>query len=318
MKGLNWKRNSLLLLGVLALGTGCVSVPGVGQRLTAVAYAQDGEAQDGVIGTLFSPETTDEAFAAALQQGKEAGLGAHVLLEAQLAHALYAREYPTLVSLKQPLVEAGANLKWEESRLFHNRQAYDSMVEGISALEAGQKGDAAGFEKHIKQALWLAPEPMQLLYLQWLNGYRTEEAMKKIVVPLDQQIPTAEGGQTTLKQLMGENKALLLDFWASWCGPCMVAMEGINEKSAKLAGQGVVMVGVNTEGDAKIASDIKKQKQVKLPWLLEEMGGTYTTLFQTESIPQVVLVSSEGKVLYNGHPEDPALKTALKKIGVTL
>ena len=318
MKALNWKRSSLLLLGVLALGTGCVSVPGVGQRFTTVAYAQDGEAEGGVIGTLFNPETTDEAFAAALQQGKEEGLNAHVLLEAQLAHALYARDSATLVSLKQPLVDAGANLNLEESRLFHNRQAYDSMLEGISALEAGQKGDAAGFEKHIKQALWLAPEPMQMLYLQWLNGYRTQEAMKKIVVPLDQQIPTAEGGQTTLKQLMGENKALLLDFWASWCGPCMVAMEGINEKSAKLAGQGVVMVGVNTEGDAKIASDIKKQKQVQLPWLLEEIGGTYTTLFQTESIPQFVLVSSEGKVLFNGHPEDPALKVALKKIGVTL
>lgn len=318
MKTLNRKRSSLLLLGVLALGGAGISLPVIGERVASVAYAQEEDAQQKLIDALFNPETTEEAFAAALQQGKEAGLPAHLLLEAQVAQALFARDTAALVQFKQPLVDAGANLDFEESRLFGDRQAYDSMVQGILALEAGQKGDEAAFEKHMKEALWLAPQHMQMLYLQWLNGHRVEAAMQKIVVPLDRQIPTAEGGQTTLKELMGENKALLLDFWASWCGPCMVAMEGVNEKSAKLAGQGVVMVGVNTEGNAEIASNIKKQKQITLPWLLEEIGGTYTTLFQTESIPQFVLVSSERKVLFNGHPEDPALKQALKKIGVTL
>jgi thiol-disulfide isomerase/thioredoxin len=318
MKTLSWKRNGLLLLGMMALGTGTVTLPTTEIRLITTASAQEGDARQMLLASLFKPDATDEEYAAALQQAKEAGFPAQLLLEAQIARSLFTRDHQALASLKQPLVDAGANLNIEMSRLFHNRQAYDSMVQGLSALEANQKGDEAAFEKHIKEALWLAPEPMQELYLQWLNSTRKEARMKKIVVPLDQQILTAEGGQTTLTQLLGGNKALLLDFWASWCAPCIVAMDGINEKSTKLAGQGVVMVGINTEGDAAIASDIKKQKQVKLPWLLEEIGGAYTTLFETDAIPQYVLVSSEGKVLFNGHPEDPALKSALKKIGVTL
>ncbi len=318
MKTLNWKRGGLLLLGMMALGTGTVTLPTPKSCLIATAYAQEVDDRQALLASLFKPDATDEEYTAIFQQAKEAGVPGQLLLEAQIARALFTRDNQALASLKQPLVDAGANLNIEMSRLFHDRQAYDSMVQGITGLEAGQKGDEAAFEKHMKEALWLAPEPMQMLYLQWLNSTRTEARMKKIVVPLDQQIPTAEGGQTTLKQLMGGNKALLLDFWASWCSPCLVAMDGINEKSTKLAEQGVVMVGINTEGDAEIASGIKNQKQVKLPWLLEKIGGSYTTLFETDAIPQFVLVSAEGKVLFNGHPEDPALKQALKKIGVAL
>lgn len=318
MKRLNGKRSSLLLLGMLALGTGSIPMPSPENHMIVAAYAQGGEENQALIGTLFGPETTPEEFAVALQQGKKAGLAPQLLLEAQIAQALYSRDMAALLALKQPLVALGANLDQETSRLFTNRKSYDSMVQGIMALNAGQKEDPAAFEKHIKEALWLAPEPLQMLYLQWLNGYRLDEAMKKVVVPFDQKIVKAEGGEVMLKELLGENKALLLDFWASWCAPCMIAMDEVNEKSAKLAAQGVVMVGINTEGSAEIATNVKNQKQIQVPWLLEEIGGPYTTLLQTMTFPRVVLVSADGKVLYNGNPENPALKQALKKIGVTL
>jgi len=318
MKKLSKKQGGLVLLGMLALATGTLPAPVPGNHTLVAAFAQDEAQNQALIGTLFGPETTSEEFATALQQGRAAGLTPQLLLEAQLANSLYTRDMAALIALKQPLVDAGANLDPKVSRLFTDRNSYDSMVQGILALDAGQKADPAAFEKHIKEALWLAPEPLQMLYLQWLNGYRLDEAMKKVVVPFDQKIATAEGGQVTLKELLGENKALLLDFWASWCAPCMIAMPGLNEKSTKLATQGVVTVGINTEGDAGIASGVKQQNQIQVPWLLEEIGGPYTTLLQTLTFPRVVLVSPDGKVLYNGSPENPAFKQALKKIGVTL
>jgi hypothetical protein len=78
------------------------------------------------------------------------------------------------------------------------------------------------------------------------------------------------------------------------------------------------VVGLNTESNASIAAKVKQQKNISLPWLVEPKGEPYSGLLNIDSIPRMVLVSPEGKVLYNGHPSDPALKEALAKIGATL
>lgn len=306
-KKLNWKRCGLLVLGLLAW-SGC-NVP---------ARAQGEPEVQALIGTLFDKDTPPEAFASAVEQGKAAKFPEQVLLEAQLARTLFARDMPALVALKEPLQNMGATLDLGLSHLFIDRKSYDSLVQGVLAAQARQKEDEAGFETHLKEALWLAPEPLQMLYLQWLESYRIEEAMKNVVVPFDRKVDTAQGTQTTLHEVLGGNKALLIDVWATYCPNCMAAMDEKNAKSAKLAAQGVVLAGLNIEGDPAIAQKVKKAKNITMPWLVEAVDGTYNVLLQTDKLPQTVLVSPAGKVLFNGSPNDPALKYALKKIGVNL
>ena len=144
--------------------------------------------------------------------------------------------------------------------------------------------------------------------------------MVSLVVDLKLPLTNSMGEATTLHDQLGGKKALLLDFWASWCGPCMNLMPALKKKAQTLSAFDVVVVAMNkddpkdNETAESIAERIRKEQNATLPWLVEPAERPYTKAFELDTIPRMVLLSPEGKVLFNGHPEDPALWVALKKI----
>ena len=145
---------------------------------------------------------------------------------------------------------------------------------------------------------------------------KLQETMANIVFPMDQKISSSQGKEITLSELVKGKKAILLDFWASWCGPCMQSMPALIEKSKILPPLGIVVAGMNTEGDKAKAEEIRVNKNIDFPWLVEPENGPFSALLGIDSIPRVILVSAEGNILYNGHPSDEALHLALEKLGV--
>lgn len=157
--------------------------------------------------------------------------------------------------------------------------------------------------------------------LKEVKDAETSKKMAQVLVPMEQVIPLSSGGNTTLAKMVAGKKAVLLDFWASWCGPCMQRMPALKHKYEKLTPQGVVVAGMNTdeENPATVAEQVRKDKAMDaaMIWLLEP-ARIFSEKLNIDSIPRMVLVSPEGKVLYNGDPDEPGLAAALKSVGAEL
>jgi peroxiredoxin len=113
-------------------------------------------------------------------------------------------------------------------------------------------------------------------------------------------LQTRGGGTLSLDQLKGQ--VVLLNFWASWCGPCrqeMPLLEGIYKKYHKL---GVTLVGVNVEPDAKAANAALEKTPVSFP-ILYDPDSKVSQLYNVASMPSTVIIDRSGKVrlLHHGY-----------------
>lgn len=151
---------------------------------------------------------------------------------------------------------------------------------------------------------------------------KIEDKVKEVVskdaqsIPLDIELEYTTEGKTTLAELLKDKKAVLIDFWATWCGPCIAYMPHLKQQAQVLIPQGVGVIGMNIDSKSG-AERIRKAKNIDFTWLHASKPG-YQKMLNIEYVPHVALVSSEGKVLYTGHPESAELEKALSSLGVKL
>jgi peroxiredoxin len=111
----------------------------------------------------------------------------------------------------------------------------------------------------------------------------------------------ARGGHdVSLAQYKGD--VVMLNFWASWCGPCrqeMPLLESIYEKYSKL---GFVLLGVNVEPDSNAANDWLKATPVSFP-ILYDKESKVSRLYDVEGMPSTVIIDRAGRVrvLHRGY-----------------
>ncbi|HSI63849.1 MAG TPA: redoxin domain-containing protein [Candidatus Saccharimonadia bacterium] len=266
---------------------------------------------------LFNSEATLEEFTKAAEEAAKAGVPAQLLAEAKLVWGLRNANTDYLTKLLPELEAAAKNFKQEDSAALGTADDFNGLISYIRALEAGKRGDETALKKHITEAFWLSPEQSEL-FGSTITQFRKEQKMAKISVDMKLPITTSKGEATTLGDQLGKNKAILLDFWATWCGPCMNLMPKLREKAEHLQKHGIVVAGMNNESDESKADDVRAKKDMKMPWLVEPKGSPFSELLGIDSIPRMILLAPDGKVLFNGHPEEPGLWDALKKIDATI
>ena len=100
------------------------------------------------------------------------------------------------------------------------------------------------------------------------------------------------GPNLALKDLRG--KAVVLDFWASWCGPCNAEMPVIDSVARRLASKDVMVVGVNTSDDEDNARAWLAKRSLSFPMVYDAEG--VSTKFGVVNLPTLIVLSKSGKV----------------------
>jgi peroxiredoxin len=107
-----------------------------------------------------------------------------------------------------------------------------------------------------------------------------------------------------LKKYLGKN-VILLDFWATWCGPCMMAMPKVDAVAEKFADKGLIFRAVNGGEDADTIKSFLKHSNLKPPVVLDQ-DNSIAQDYQVDGIPQLVLIGKDGKVqvVHQGYSEE--------------
>lgn len=272
---------------------------------------------DALIDEIFSGEIKDEGiFNKKLEHARTLGASQQLLTEARMLFHIVNQDYEGLTTYLPEIDKESENWAPDESKIFRDSESYQGMRSAIHAYDAQTKNDIDAFEKYSKNAFWLDPRLAPLL-TTWIQDHRRVSVMSNIQVPMDMDIQHSNGNTTTLGSLVNEKKALLLDFWATWCAPCIALMPSLVKKAEILEPQGVLVAGMNTES-VKKAEQFRKKEDINFTWLVEPDKNPLSQLLMIDSIPRMVLIDVEGHVLFNGHPNDPSLHDALAKLEVKL
>lgn len=124
----------------------------------------------------------------------------------------------------------------------------------------------------------------------------------------------------TLKSNNGKNLKLseyrgtvvLINFWASWCGPCRQEMPLLDELHKKYSSYGFTVLGVNVEEDSAGANKILREIPVSFP-VLYDTANKVSKAYDVSAMPSTVMVDRDGNMRYLHKGYKPGDEASYKK-----
>ena len=113
---------------------------------------------------------------------------------------------------------------------------------------------------------------------------------------LDFSLTDLKGNQVSMKSLLG-NGPIVLDFWATWCKPCIKYLPKLQKVYDKYKKDGLVVVGINEDGPrnrSKIYPFIKS-KRINFPILID-VNSRVMRQYRIMGLPATVIITPEGKI----------------------
>jgi len=106
-------------------------------------------------------------------------------------------------------------------------------------------------------------------------------------------LTSATGKNIRLKELRG--KVVMVNFWATWCGPCRQEMPILNDIYRKYRKSGFVLLGINIDDDRSVALKMAKKLRVSFP-ILFDTEKKVSDLYKVSGMPFTVIIDQDGNV----------------------
>jgi RNA polymerase sigma factor (sigma-70 family) len=156
----------------------------------------------------------------------------------------------------------------------------------VAELASVQEVERALLVKKIRQEIRTKPAPA-LVSRQWFNapdGLRLDKLQGKVV---------------------------LLDFWGTWCGPCVQKLPQTEALHQKYKDRGLVVIGVHSANDSENVGDFLKEKGYTFPVVIDK--GDTVKQYAVEAWPTYFLIDKSGKVAW-GFEHDPPKESQIEEL----
>ena len=255
-------------------------------------------------------------------------------VSAQTTTNVLATELHALVQQVQTKLRTG---KTTEADLAPELQKFDSLL----AAHAGEKTDELAQVRYMKAMLYAevlkdtakADEMLKQLKADF-KGTKFVDRLEKQEAALGEakKIQSALGTGLAFpdfseKDLNGQplsvgalkGKVVLVDFWATWCGPCRAELPNVIATYKKHHGQGFEIIGISLDSDRdKLDAFLKQTDGMTWPQFFDGQGWSnkIAVKYGVQSIPFAVLVGPDGKIIgkdLRGEALEAAVASALAK-----
>jgi peroxiredoxin len=108
-------------------------------------------------------------------------------------------------------------------------------------------------------------------------------------------LKSAEGTNIRLSERRGE--VVLINFWASWCGPCRQEMPELDTLQQRYEPLGFTVLGINVEQDPASAAQVLKDIPVSFPILFDN-NNQVSELYDVDAMPVTVIVDRSGDIRF--------------------
>ena len=115
-------------------------------------------------------------------------------------------------------------------------------------------------------------------------------------------LKSSSGDNLRLSEYRGD--VVMINFWATWCGPCRQEMPLLDDLYSRYQRVGFSLLGVNIDDDSRRAMQMIEDLGVSFPVLFDE-SKQVSKLYQVEAMPVTILVDREGTVRHVHHGYKP-------------
>ncbi|MDP4597240.1 MAG: TlpA family protein disulfide reductase [Pseudomonadales bacterium] len=111
----------------------------------------------------------------------------------------------------------------------------------------------------------------------------------------DFTLPRAAGGNLRLAEQRGD--VIMLNFWASWCGPCRQELPALAELHNRFGPAGFKVLGINVDAQPEKAQRILQELNLPFPILYDSAGAVSAT-YRVNAMPSTVIIDRDGQMRY--------------------
>jgi peroxiredoxin len=129
----------------------------------------------------------------------------------------------------------------------------------------------------------------------------------------DFKLRDMSGKEVSLSDYRG--KVVLMNFWATWCQPCLVELPHLQEIYKELEKDGLVVLGISVDAprDVSKVKPIVKTRGLEFPILLDKSSSVLSLYNPSQALPYNVLIDREGKVIWTKEAYAPGEEEVIKE-----